>query len=68
MLKLTGLWDSVFANITNYSFYYSAIQDLNELPLSIKEAKNKDVFESKVKMFLIKKKGLSRQNCEFHFY
>ena len=49
------------------SFYYSAIQDWNELPLTIKEAKNKDVFKTNVKMFLIQK-GLSRQNCEFYFY
>ena len=49
------------------SFYYSAIQDWNELPLSIKESKSKDVFKSNVKMFLLQK-GLSRQNCEFYFY
>ena len=33
------------------SFYYSAIQDWNELPLTIKEAKNKDVLRPTSKCF-----------------
>ena len=49
------------------TFYYSAIKDWNELPLSIKEAKSKDVFKTNVKKFMLQK-GLSRQDCEFYFY
>ena len=48
------------------SFYYSAIQDWNELPLTIKEAKNKDVFKTNVKMFLIQK-GFQGKTVNFIF-
>ena len=49
------------------TFYYSAIKDWNELPLSIKETKSKEVFKTNVKKFMLQK-GLSRQDCEFYFY
>ena len=49
------------------TFYFSAIKDWNELPLSVKETKSKDVFKTNVKKFMLQK-GLSRQDCEFYFY
>ena len=49
------------------TFYYNGIKDWNELPLSVKESKSKDLFKTNIKSFLLQK-GLSRHNCDFHFY
>ena len=49
------------------TFYFNAINDWNELPLSIKESKCKDNFKRNVKTFFLEK-GLSKQNCAFYFF
>ena len=49
------------------TFYFNAIKDWNELPLSIKENKNKENFKGNIKTFLLEK-GLSKHNSDFYFY
>ena len=49
------------------TFYFNAIKDWNELPLSIKENKNKENFKGNIKTFLLEK-GLSKHNSDFFFY
>ena len=49
------------------TFYFNAIRDWNEVPLSLKETKCKDDFKSNIKAFLLER-GLSKKNSELYFY
>ena len=49
------------------TFYFNAIRDWNEVPLSLKETKCKDNFKSNIKAFLLER-GLSKKNSELYFY
>ena len=47
------------------TFYFNAIKDWNEVPLSLKETKFKDNFKSNIKGL---EGGLSKKNSELYFY